>query len=181
MRQALWDHTESKQINHRYRIIASDPRATSLYLPPIYGAPIDSPLMNWNEVVEKLVHAPHYWLVTVDASEAPVSRPIDGVWIRNLLYFGGHPSTRWRRNLAINSQAAVNLEDTEEPIILEGRVSVSKLSRDLAEEVAKASNLKYGFGQTPDQYQREACIFAPQSVIAWTGVFEYATKFLFEQ
>ncbi len=136
--------------------------------------------MDWNEVVEKLVDATHYWLVTVTTSCVPISRPIDGVWIRNSLYFGGHPSTRWRRNLASNSQAAVNLEDTEKPIILEGKVSISRLNQDLAEEVAQTSNSKYGFGQTPEQYRREACIFVPQSVIAWTGVFENATKFLFE-
>ena len=137
--------------------------------------------MDWNDVVERLVDASHYWLVTVGTSETPISRPIDGVWIRNSLYFGGHPSTRWRRNLATNRQAAVNLEDTEKPIILEGTVSISNLYQDLAEEVANTSNSKYGFGQTPDQYRREACIFIPQSVIAWTGVFENATKFLFKK
>lgn len=137
--------------------------------------------MDWNDVVERLVDAGHYWLVTVGTSGTPISRPIDGVWIRNSLYFGGHPSTRWRRNLATNRQAAVNLEDTEKPIILEGTVSISNLNQDLAEEVANTSNSKYGFGQTPDQYRREACVFIPQSVIAWTGVFENATKFLFKK
>ena len=163
------------------RIMTQDPTATSLYLPSVYGAPTDSPLMHWVDVEEKLMDAPHYWLVTVGTNGVPIPRPIDGVWVRNLLYFGGHPNTRWRRNLASNSQAAINLETANHPIILEGTVSVSPLDQAVAEEVVNKSNEKYGFGQTADQYLQEACVFHPQTVIAWVGIFQNATKFLFEQ
>ena len=49
---------------------------------------------------ERLEQASHYWLCTVGPGPTPMPRPLDGVWVGNVLYFGGDPATRWRRNLS---------------------------------------------------------------------------------
>ena len=68
-----------------------DPTRTRLKLPSAYGAPSDSPLMNWSSADERLQQAEHYWLSTADSNAIPISRPLDGVWLDLAFYFGGDP------------------------------------------------------------------------------------------
>ena len=155
-----------------------DPVRTRLKLPASYGAPTDSPLLEWSSVTERLQQAEHYWLSTADSNAIPMSRPLDGVWLDTAFYFGGDPATRWRRNLAENSYACLSVDDATNPVILEGSVSVTSLDSILAVKVGTATQDKYGWGSA-DQLRIESCVFTPIRAIAWMGLFHHATSFRF--
>lgn len=157
-----------------------DPTSTRLKLPVAYGAPVDSPLMAWSAVVERLEMAERYWLATVNQNAAPIARPLDGVWLEGSFYFGGDPATRWRRNLARNPQACLSIDDTTNPVILEGSVSIMPMETELASNVAGATRTKYGWGSV-DQFRTESCVFRPFRCIAWIGLFQNATSFRFDE
>ena len=154
------------------------PVVSRVHLPAIYGAPQDSPLLDWPSVVRRLTDALHYWVSTADPVGAPISRPVDGNWLQDALYFGGDPKSRWRRNLAVNPKAAVTLENAESPIILEGRVETVMPNPELAGRLAESAQAKYGWGSV-EWFQQETCIFRPSQALTWSGVFEHATKFSF--
>ncbi|MCY4012063.1 MAG: pyridoxamine 5'-phosphate oxidase family protein [Gammaproteobacteria bacterium] len=156
----------------------SKPVAARPHFPAAYGAPTDTALMPWATANERLMHASHYWLCTVGPDAMPMARPLDGVWIANALYFGGDPATRWRRNLRANAHASVHLDDAASPVMLEGEVVVDGASDKLAAVIAEKTHAKYGWGSV-DQYRAEVCAFIPHRAIAWTGLFENATRFTF--
>ena len=155
-----------------------EPVAARPHFPAAYGAPTDTVLMPWTAASERLSEAHHYWLCTVSPASMPMARPLDGVWIANALYFGGDPTTRWRRNLEANASASVHLGDAERPVMLEGEVVVDAASAELADVIAARTHAKYGWGSV-DQYRAEVCAFIPHRAIAWNGVFENATRFTF--
>ena len=155
-----------------------EPTSSRLKLPAAYGAPLDSPLMEWPAVIERLQSAERYWLSTADRDASPISRPLDGVWLEGAFYFGGDPATRWRRNLVENPRASISVDDTTNPVLLEGTVSVTSLDANNAFKVAAATKAKYGWGSV-DQFQIETCMFTPLRCIAWIGLFQNATNFRF--
>lgn len=155
-----------------------EPVRTRLRLPAAYGASTDSPLLDWNSVIERLQQAEHYWLSTADRNAVPISRPLDGVWLDGSFYFGGDPTTRWRKNLSKNPRACLSITDATNPVILEGTVTVEALEAKHAEKVAQATQRKYGWGST-EQFRTETCEFTPIRAVAWIGLFENATSFRF--
>ena len=158
--------------------MSDEPTRTRLKLPTAYGAPLDSPLLDWSTVVERLQKAERYWLATADHHAAPISRPLDGVWLDNAFYFGGDPATRWRRNIAKNSRACLSVDDTTNPVIVEGLVFIAPLDEELAFTVAEITQAKYGWGSV-EQFKNETCVFRPLRCIAWIGLFQNATRFQF--
>ena len=156
----------------------TEPAAAPLHFPAAYGAPRGTALMPWTAANARLEEVSHYWLCTVGPGTMPMARPLDGVWIANALYFGGDPGTRWRRNLRAYAAASIHLDDAESPVMLEGEVVVDRASDELAAVVAERTHAKYGWG-TVDQYRAEVCAFIPRRAIAWTGLFENATRFTF--
>ena len=157
-----------------------EPTRARLKLPAAYGAPSDSPLLDWSAVVERLQEAERYWLSTADHNSVPISRPLDGVWLNESFYFGGDPATRWRRNLAENPRACLSVDDTTNPVIVEGSVFVTPLDAELASTVAAATQAKYGWGSL-DQFKNETCVFSSRRCIAWVGLFRHATSFRFTE
>ena len=157
------------------------PVAVRARLPADYGLPDDSPLLAWAAVNERLAEAPHYWLSTADARGTPIARPIDGMWVDAALYFGGHPDTRWRRNLAANPRASVALEDAERAVILEGSVTTVTPDAGLAAKLYAQARAKYEFAanQTVDEYRGETRVFRPRRALAWTLLYQDATRFDF--
>ncbi len=155
-----------------------EPVRTRLRLPAAYGAPTDSPLLEWSIIVKRLQEAEHYWLTTADRNAVPISRPLDGIWLDGLFYFNGDPATRWRKNLSENPQVCLSLDDATNPVILDGSVSVRPLDAKDAEKVAKTTQEKYGWGSS-EQFQSESCVFTPIQCLSWFGLFENATRFRF--
>ena len=90
-------------------------------VPEDYGVPVHAEgLLPWSDVAERLTEPKHDWLATVTPDGAPHTRPVDGFWLDNRLYFDGSPGSRWRRNLQENPRACLNLEDGEHAVILHG-------------------------------------------------------------
>ncbi len=153
--------------------------AARIKLPADYGLNEDTPLMEWQSVSSRLAAAINYWISTADSNAVPIARPIDGIWVDDVFYFGGHPNVRWRRNLRVNPKACLTLDNTTSPVIVEGVVVVTGLDAELASRVADASNAKYKFNQTAADFREDVCVLTPKTVLVWTGVFENATRFSF--
>jgi nitroimidazol reductase NimA-like FMN-containing flavoprotein (pyridoxamine 5'-phosphate oxidase superfamily) len=94
-------------------------------------------LLSWSEVEKSLEAARSYWLVTTSVDGSPHSRPVDGIWLDGVLYFGGG-GTRWSRNLRENPRAEVHLESTQRVVILEGEVERVSANAHGMEEVNEA-------------------------------------------
>jgi len=158
-----------------------DPVAARAHLPAGYGLPADSPTLPWATVDERLREAMHYWIATVGADGAATVRPIDGMWLDNALWFGGDPASRWRRNLDVDPRASIHLEDAERAVIVEGEVHTTRPDHDLAVRLVEASNAKYAMGQTIADYEGEELLtLRPRLVLAWTLLYQDATRFTFE-
>lgn len=142
--------------------------------------PPNSPLLAWSTVEARLVRARHYWLATASIDGAPIMRPVDGMWVDAALYFDGDPATRWRRNLAVNERASVTLQEADSAVILEGAVSRVTPDAHLASALAAQANAKYeAAAQSVADYDVEICRFKPHSALAWTLLFQDATRFRF--
>ena len=97
------------------------------------------------------------------------------------LYFGGHPDSKWRRNLRTNPTMAVHLEDAEHVVVAQGESTMTRPDHVLAGRLAAASDLKYGTGQALEHYEdREIGVFAPRVVLAWDVLYVDATRFTFD-
>jgi len=124
--------------------------------------------------------ARHYWMSTVSRRGAPHTRPVAGMWVDDRLYIGGSPASRWVKNLSEEPRACLNLSEGDESdraVILHGRVELIRPDRQLATRIVAASNEKYAYGQTVDQYEGETMLqFTPEVVSAWTELAN-ATRF----
>jgi hypothetical protein len=159
----------------------SQPAVARAHLPAAYGLRKRSTQLTWNAVDERLAGARHYWIATVGADGAPAVRPIDGVWLDGVLYFGGDPAARWRRNLGVNARTSVHLEDAERAVIVEGEVGAARPDRELAVRLADASNAKYGMAQSAGDYEgQEVLALRPRVVLAWNVLYKDATRFTFD-
>jgi hypothetical protein len=147
-------------------------------LAPGYGLPEQgAKLLPWSHVVERMTASMHYWISTTSPAGAPHSRPVDGMWLDDRLYFGGDPQSSWCRNLASDPRACVTLENAEQAVILHGTVGTVRAGRDLAVRLAEASNAKYDMAQTAEEYERdEILVFTPHTAYAWTLLYEDATR-----
>ena len=158
----------------------ADPTASRPHLPTAYGLPKSAPFVSWAAINDRLTCALHYWICTVRADGSPIARPIDGMWIDNALYFGGHPDTRWRRNLDANPRASITLADGERAVMLEGTVTQTTPEGGLALILAEQANAKYEWAnQTADDYQDSLCMFTPSNALAWDMLYKDATRFRF--
>ena len=155
--------------------------ASRASLPEDYGLAADSPLLSWPTLEARLMRARHYWLATSGADGTPVMRPIDGMWLDTALFFDGHADTRWRRNLVANAQASVTLEGAQSAVILEGVVTRVTPEPGLAAALAAQANAKYELAdQSAADYEVELCMFKPRQALAWTVLFQDATRFRFD-
>jgi nitroimidazol reductase NimA-like FMN-containing flavoprotein (pyridoxamine 5'-phosphate oxidase superfamily) len=154
------------------------PVASLPKLPPDYGLPDTSEnLLPWSHVNERMTASMHYWISTTSPDGAPYTRPIDGMWLDDRLYFGGDDESRWRKNLANDPRACVTLENAEQAVILHGTVAAYRADADMAVRLAEASNAKYDMGQTAEEYARdEILMFTPHTVFAWKVLYEDATR-----
>lgn len=145
-----------------------------------YGVPENTDnLLPWSYVETRMTAAEHYWLSTVAPDHLPHTRPIDGMWLHDGLYFGGSVQSRWRKNLLTNPNVCVNLEDGEKAVILHGVVEFLQPEEALVNAIVEASNAKYGHDQTASDY-KEVLYFTPRVVWAWQLLYEDATKWVLD-
>jgi hypothetical protein len=152
-------------------------------MPKDYGLPKDKKgLLPWSYIVQRMTEARHYWICTVTPDGKPHATPVDGLWVRDALYFGGSPETRWWRNIAANQAVSVHLENALEVVIMRGEAhTAARVSRSLSVVLSNASKEKYGFAPNAEDYEKGGVyIFRPGVVLAWKQFPRDATRWRFE-
>lgn len=154
------------------------PRAAQIRFPAGYGTPTRR--LDWDAVRGRLVAASHYWLATTRPDARPHVVPVDGVWLDDAWYFGGHHDTVHQRTLRANPQATIHLEDATAPVIVEGRAEWVTPPMKLAQRLAAASREKYGYAPRPQAYRDGVWALRPHRVLAWNSIADDATRFTFD-
>jgi len=153
-----------------------EPRVEPVTLPVEYG--IVEETLSWADVAARLRVAPHYWLATVRSDGRPHVVPIDGLWERDCMWFGGSIATVHHGNLLGSGLVAVHTEDAMAPVIVEGVAELVTPSSEDAGMLASASRAKYGYGDSGSS-GGPLWRVAPRRVLAWTAFPRDATRFLF--
>lgn len=111
---------------------------------PGYGVPEDDDgVLPWSWAQARLVACRRYWVVTASAQARPHAMPVWGVWLtaRERFVFSCSAGSRKARNLAVNPQIVVGVEDAAECVSVEGRAATCA-GADL-DEAAAAYAEKY--------------------------------------
>ena len=159
-----------------------EPIVEQLSLPEGYGEP--SRQLSWETVRAMLEEARHYWMATTRPDGRPHAVPRDGVWVDDTLYYGGSPKTVHNTNLAANPAVSMHIGDGWTAVIVEGIVERVTPDRALAERLSAGSQ-KYaelGYARSADDYEgSESLALRADKVIAWTILYEDATRFRFQR
>ena len=151
--------------------------AQQLGLPASYGTP--DRVLSWDEVEQKLAESKTYWLATTRRDGRPHAVPVDGIWWKGALYFGGDPATVHIRNLRDDPRAVVHTESGESPVIAEGIAQWHQPADDEIKGLVTATQAKYGYPASPDSYRAGTWRLSPVRVLAWTVLYQDATRFTF--
>ncbi|TDO35181.1 nitroimidazol reductase NimA-like FMN-containing flavoprotein (pyridoxamine 5'-phosphate oxidase superfamily) [Kribbella sp. VKM Ac-2527] len=155
------------------------PTKEKLVLPEGYGRTTKT--LSWESVRAQLTEAKQYWLATNRANGSPHLVPVDGLWIDDLLYYGGSPETVHVRMVRADPHVTVHLPDPWKVVVVEGEVRVTKPSPELAQRLADHANEKYAeYGMQYDASSySEPGVLHPRRVIAWSSFPKDATRFTF--
>lgn len=152
-----------------------DARRTRPHVEDSYGIPEDdSGMLSWEHVVERMIPPRNYWLSTVTPDGRPHAMPVWGVWVDNRIHFGGGRGTRKAKNLAVNPNVSIHLEDGWDVVIIEG-VAEEVLDTELQERLDDAYEEKYGIRHGTPVWQ-----VRPIRVFAWTNFPADTTTWRFE-
>lgn len=161
------------------------PKVTRPEFPPGY---VDHPIseVSWEYVVEQLTIAKNYWLCSTRPDGRPHVVPRWCVYLDGKLYYDGSSETRHARNIKLNPNVAIHLEDGWKAIILEGvSGEAGKPAPDLARRLAEEYKRKYadqGYSPEPAQWDEGGLyVFTPRKCLAWTEFVEDPTRFIFEE
>jgi general stress protein 26 len=164
---------------------ADVPTADRPSIPAEYGVSRRSKeYVDWSHIEQRLNEARVYWVATAGRDGHPRVRPVDGLYLDGVIYVGGSQKSRWVRDLVENPHVAVHLDGLDDVVIVEGDVElVRAVDDEQAQRLADASNAKFGYGQTADDYRKGPGFFAirPRKVIAWTNFGKNPTRFRFER
>ena len=152
-------------------------------IPAEYGIPKNNKgLLPWSHVTERMTQAMHYWICTVGPDGRPHVTPVDGLWLDDMLYFGGSPKTRRNRDLTANPAVSVHLDSSDDVVILHGDAHLHTPDHELAVQLAKASAEKYGYAPRPEDYESSGVyMFRPLTVFAWKQFPKDVTRWQFSQ
>jgi general stress protein 26 len=158
----------------------TEPVVEQLDIPPEYGKPTQ--LLKWADVERKIESAGVYWLASTRPDGRPHVVPRDGMWLDGGLYYGGSPATVHYRNITHNPQVVVHIGDGQEAIILEGAVEIEMPTEAMATRLSDESFAKYPqYGHLdPKLYMGGVSVLRPRRVLAWTKLWEDATRFRFD-
>ena len=155
------------------------PIAEKLVLPEGYGTTTET--LSWASVRTQLEEAKQYWLATNRAEGSPHVVPVDGLWVDDILYYGGSPATFHVRAIRANPQVTIHLPDPWKVVVVQGRVQVTTPSPELAQRLADLANEKYadyGIRFEASSYSEPGAVH-PRRVIAWSSFPKDATRFTF--
>ncbi|HML21763.1 MAG TPA: pyridoxamine 5'-phosphate oxidase family protein [Aggregatilinea sp.] len=155
------------------------PTVTRPFILDDYGIPktMDG-VLPWSYATERLAPARNYWVSTTLPDGRPHARPVWGVLVDGVQYFGGGPQTRWARNLAARPEVVLHLESGDEVVIVEG--TVTKLTEenadpDLLTRIDDAYEAKYNMRHGTPVWQ-----LTPRVAFGWTKFPDDTTKWVFE-
>ncbi len=86
------------------------------------------------------------------------------------------------RNITRNPHIVVHIGDGQEAIIGEGAVEIEKPTNEMARRLSDESFAKYPqYGRLePSLYTGGVSVLRPRRVLAWTTLYENATRFTFK-
>jgi len=149
---------------------------------------VDKPVsyLTWDWVAAQLTGSLNYWLCSVRPDGRPHAVPRWAVFVDGKVYYDGSPETRHSRNIALNPQVSLHLENGTEAIMLEGTsVDAGKPSPELGQRLSEAYKKKYkelGYAPEPNSWDGGGLfVFTPRQCIAWSKFNEDPTKFIFEE
>ncbi len=156
------------------------PKSERMVLPAGYGT--TKRTRPWSDVREQLTVAKQYWLATDRRGRSPHLVPVDGLWVDDVLYYGGSPDTLHMRAAKANPNVTVHLPDPWKVVIVEGVAEPEQTSPELAQQLADLANVKYAeYGMTFDaSAYREPLALRPRRVLTWSAFPADATRFRFE-
>lgn len=152
----------------------------------IFNQTAPGPVIPWSWAENLLESAPTYWLVTTSPDGVPHSRPIWGVWSRDVFWFSSQ--NRCGGFLDVNPRASVNVQVGDEVVMVEGTSSRVIGVEDIS-VLAEGSKAKYNWeltvseGRVHTQFGQSAPVFrlTPERVYGWAGIagWESATRWDF--
>ena len=155
------------------------PTIDPLVMPEGYGA--NASTMTWADVSAQLAAAHQYWVATNRPGGSPHLVPVDGLWVDDILYYGGLPTTFHVRAALADPHVTIHLPDPWKVVVVEGEVRLAKPSADLAQQLGDLANVKYAhYGITFDATSySDPFAFHPRRVLAWSSFPSDATRFTF--
>ena len=157
------------------------PTIERLLFPQGYGESTST--QPWEQVSERLAAAKQYWVATNRRSGSPHVVPVDGIWVDDVLYYGGLPETTHVRTAKANPAVTIHLADPWNVVIVEGTVRLAQPSRELAQRLADLANVKYadyGINFDPSSYS-DPFVLTPLRAFAWSSFPADATRYQFGQ
>ena len=157
-------------------------------MPAGYGVPTgDEAMLGWEQVVDRLVVSPQYWMATVRPDGRPHVVPRWGAWLDGHLWYDGSPETVHVRNLALNPACVLHLEDGWQCVVVEGTSApADPPGVELGSRIAGAFREKYGakgYAPEPDAWEGPASggllKFTPTKAMAWFDFPKDVTRFTF--
>ena len=157
----------------------SDPIVEKPTIPPDYGNPTKR--LSWADVEARIESATVYWLASTRPDGRPHVVPRDGVWLDGALYYGGSPETVHYKNISQNPDVVMHIGDGMEAFIVEGTVETEMPTQEKAQRLSDTGFAKYPqYGRMePSMYMGGVSRLRPKRVLAWTVLFEDATRFTF--
>ncbi|HEY5857257.1 MAG TPA: pyridoxamine 5'-phosphate oxidase family protein [Aldersonia sp.] len=157
------------------------PRAKKLVMPQGYGATTGT--LTWESVRTRLEEAKQYWVAVNRPGGSPHVVPVDGLWVDDILYYGGSPDTLHVRAAVADPHVTIHLPDPWKVVVVQGEVPVIKPAHELAQRLADLANVKYAeYGITFDANSySEPFALRPRRAIAWSRFPADATRFTFTE
>jgi nitroimidazol reductase NimA-like FMN-containing flavoprotein (pyridoxamine 5'-phosphate oxidase superfamily) len=120
------------------------PKAERPHMPGYGIAEKSKGLLPWKWAKDRLTKSRQYWLATTRPGGAPHVMPIWGLWLEDGFYFSTGRTSRKAQNLAKEPRCVVCSDDSEEAVIVEGRVEIIREKARL-QPVYTAYKKKYKF------------------------------------
>jgi len=145
-----------------------EPSSGPVLAPPPYRFPREpGNFLHWASARELLEASRYYWLATTRPDGRPYLTPLWGVWIDDVLYLDGAPTTRWARNLAANPAATIHVGDGNEVVIVDGVVDDVTTEEGLGAQIVEAWSAKYAMA-VPNPVGDGVLRLQPRVARAWS-------------
>ena len=128
-----------------------EPRADRPFMPDygVLGPHEGTGLLPWKWAVDRLTASHDYWVVSLWPDGRPHAMPVWGVWEGGALWFSSSVRSRKVRNLRADPRCVVTVEDTTDPVVVEGTAEIVT-DPDACARMISLVNTKYATAYTVD-------------------------------